>query len=398
MRKQGYREKPDPDQEMADETYSLPDGEHGGSMAPDRIRLDFSVNTNPCGMPEGVRKILADTARLGGYYPDITCRRLREKILDHERNHYQGTKSLRLSQIVAGNGASELIMALAHAYSITDPKAAYGKTAYPKTAVMLQTPLFSGYERAFLASGAKLLFLEHDSDFAIAADTPERIVRERPDIVVLCQPGNPAGSMTGEHLLEKIVEACRMTGSLLIVDECFIAFTENAEARSVSRFLESGCDLVVLRAFTKLYAMPGLRLGYAVCADEKTAQRLKKHLPEWNVSGIAQAAGCAALEDEDYVSVTTRKIRQERARLSGRLEEMGFRTVRGEADFILLRSDMELYEELLRRGILIRRCSNYRGMPRTGYYRIAVRLPEEDDILLSVLEEIAERAEIKTEE
>ena len=403
MRKQGYREKPDLNREMADEMYSLPDGEHGGGMAPDRIRLDFSVNTNPCGMPEGVRKILADAAGLGGYYPDITCRRLREKILDHERSHYQGTQSLRLSQIVAGNGASELIMALAHAYSTVDPKAAYQraayqKSAYPKTAVMLQTPLFSGYERAFSASGAKLLFLEHDSDFAIAADTPERIVRERPDIVVLCQPGNPAGSMIGEHLLEKIVEACRMTGSLLIVDECFIAFTENAEARSVSRFLESGCDLVILRAFTKLYAMPGLRLGYAVCADEKTAQRLKKHLPEWNVSGIAQAAGCAALEDEDYVSVTTRKIRQERVRLSGRLEEMGFRTVRGEADFILLRSDMELYEELLRRGILIRRCSNYRGMPRTGYYRIAVRLPEEDDILLSVLEEIAERAEIKTEE
>ena len=92
-----------------------------------------------------------------------------------------------------------------------------------------------------------------------------------------------------------------------------------------------------------------------------------------------------------------RRIRQERERLRSRLGETGFKTVKGEADFILLHSDIELYEKLLRQGILIRRCSNYRGMPRTGYYRIAVRLPEEDDILLEALEEIvkgiAEEAE-----
>ena len=381
---------------LENETYSLPDGEHGGGMAPDQIRLDFSVNTNPFGMPEGVRKVLADAAELGGYYPDITCRRLREKILDHEKNHYQGTQSLQISQIVAGNGASELIMALAHAYSKVYSNT-YPKTC-PKNAVMLQTPLFSGYERAFSASGAKLLFMEHDSDFSIAPDTPEKIVKEQPDMVVLCQPGNPTGAMIEERLLEEIVEACKMTGSLLIVDECFIAFTGNAGARSASRFLESGCSLVILRAFTKLCAMPGLRLGYAVCAEEKTADRLREHLPEWNVSTIAQAAGCAALEDEKYIPDTTNRIRQERERLRSRLGETGFKTVKGEADFILLHSDIELYEKLLRQGILIRRCSNYRGMPRTGYYRIAVRLPEEDDILLEALEEIVKSIAAETEE
>ena len=380
---------------LENETYSLPGGEHGGGMDPDQIRLDFSVNTNPFGMPEGVRKVLSDAAEPGGYYPDINSCLLREKILDHEKNHYQGTQSLQISQIVAGNGASELIMALAHAYSKVYSNT-YPKTC-PKNAVMLQTPLFSGYERAFSASGAKLLFMEHDSDFSIAPDTPEKIVKEQPDMVVLCQPGNPTGAMIEEHLLEEIVKACMITGSLLIVDECFIAFTGNAGARSASRFLESGCSLVILRAFTKLCAMPGLRLGYAVCAEEKTADRLREHLPEWNVSTIAQAAGCAALEDEKYIPDTTSRIRQERERLRSRLGETGFKTVKGEADFILLHSDIELYEKLLQQGILIRRCSNYRGMPRTGYYRIAVRLPEEDDILLEALEEIvkgiAEEAE-----
>lgn len=381
---------------LENETYSLPDGEHGGGMAPDQIRLDFSVNTNPFGMPEGVRKVLSDAAELGGYYPDINSRLLREKILDHEKNHYQGTQSLQISQIVAGNGVSELIMALAHAYSKVYSNT-YPKTC-PKNAVMLQTPLFSGYERAFSASGAKLLFMEHDSDFSIAPDTPEKIVKEQPDMVVLCQPGNPTGAMIEEHLLEEIVKACMITGSLLIVDECFIAFTGNAGARSASRFLESGCSLVILRAFTKLCAMPGLRLGYAVCAEEKTADRLREHLPEWNVSTIAQAAGCAALGDEKYIPDTTNRIRQERERLRSRLGELGFKTVNGEADFILLHSDIELYEKLLRQGILIRRCSNYRGMPRTGYYRIAVRLPEEDDILLEALEEIVKGIAEETEE
>ena len=375
---------------LENETNSLPDAEHGGGMAPNRIRMDFSVNVNPFGMPEGVRKILADAAELGGYYPEITNRLLREKILDHERHHYQGTQSLQISQIVAGNGASELITALAHAYSNAYPSAywnAYPNTT-PKALVMLQTPLFSGYERAFSATGATRLYLEHDSAFAIAPDTPERILEAKPDIVALCQPGNPAGVMIEEHLLEEIVKACKMTGSLLIADECFIAFTENAWGCSAARFLESGCNLVVLRAFTKLYAMPGLRLGYAVCAEEKTAERLREHLPEWNVSSVAQAAGCAALEDENYIPDTTCRIRQERERLRSRLEAIGFTTCRGEADFILLHSDIELYEKLLERGLLIRRCSNYRGMPGTGYYRIAVRLPEEDDLLLEALEEI----------
>ena len=353
-------------------------------MAPDRIRLDFSVNINPFGMPEGARKVLCSAASLGGYYPEITSRHLREKILDHEKRYYQGTQSLRISQIVAGSGASELIMALAH--------------AYPKSAAMLQTPLFSGYERAFTASGAEILYLEHDSDLAIAPDTPGKILEARPDTVVLCQPGNPAGVMIDEHLLAEIVKACKMTGSLLIVDECFIAFTENAGQRSAARFLASGCGLVVLRAFTKIFAMPGLRLGYAVCAEENTADRLREHLPEWNVSTAAQAAGCAALEDEGYIPETVCRIRQEQERLRSRLGALGFKTVRGEADFILLRSDIDLYEELLRRGILIRRCGNYRGMPETGYYRIAVRLPEEDDILLEALEEIVKENTAKTEE
>ena len=92
------------------------------------------------------------------------------------------------------------------------------------------------------------------------------------------------------------------------------------------------------------------------------------------------------------------RIRQERERLRSRLGEIGFKTVKGEADFILLHSDIELYEKLLRQGILIRRCSNYRGMPQTGYYRIAVRLPEEDDILLEALEEIVKSIAAETEE
>ena len=112
---------------LENETYSLPDAEHGGGMAPNRIRMDFSVNVNPFGMPEGVRKILADAAEQGGYYPEITNRLLREKILDHERHHYQGTLSLQISQIVAGNGASELITALAHGGTVMAFMEKFGK-------------------------------------------------------------------------------------------------------------------------------------------------------------------------------------------------------------------------------------------------------------------------------
>ena len=348
--------------------------EHGGNESSDRILLDFSVNTNPYGMPRSVRKAAALAAQQGESYPDIACRQLREEICRYERSHFSGAENLQPQQILTGNGASELIMALAHAYA--------------KTHVLLQSPLFSGYERAFRAAGADILYTQSGCRYALSEHTPSRILDLRPDIAVLCHPGNPTGAMIPEALLWQITQACICTGTLLAVDECFLPFVRDCRERSSARFLQTGCNLVILRAFTKLYAMPGIRLGYAVWSDQETADRIAGHLPEWNISVQAQEAGLAALREESYGAETTLRIRKERERLREALEAAGLVTVPGEANFIFLYSDTELYEPLLQRGILIRRCCNYHGIPEQGYYRIAVRKREENDRLLEALTQI----------
>ena len=348
--------------------------EHGGNESSGRILLDFSVNTNPYGMPRSVRKAAVLAVQHGESYPDIACRQLREEICRYERSHFSGAENPQPQQILTGNGASELIMALAHAYA--------------KTHVLLQSPLFSGYERAFRAAGADILYTQSGCRYALSEHTPNRILDLRPDIAVLCHPGNPTGAMIPEALLWQITQACICTGTLLAVDECFLPFVRDCRERSSARFLQTGCNLVILRAFTKLYAMPGIRLGYAVWSNQETADRIAGHLPEWNISVQAQEAGLAALREESYVAETTLRIRKERERLREALEAAGLVTVPGEANFIFLYSDTELYEPLLQRGILIRRCCNYHGIPEQGYYRIAVRKREENDRLLEALTQI----------
>ena len=360
--------------------------EHGGNESSGRILLDFSVNTNPYGMPRSVRKAAVLAVQHGESYPDIACRQLREEICRYERSHFSGAEDLQPQQILTGNGASELIMALAHASA--------------KARVLLQSPLFSGYERAFQAAGADILYTQSGfghamskqtqpgCGYALSEHTPSRILDLRPDIAVLCHPGNPTGAMIPEALLRQITQACICTGTLLAVDECFLPFVRDCRERSSARFLQTGCNLVILRAFTKLYAMPGIRLGYAVWSDQETADRIAGHLPEWNISVQAQEAGLAALREESYVAETTLRIRKERERLREALEAAGLVTVPGEANFIFLYSDTELYEPLLQRGILIRRCCNYHGIPEQGYYRIAVRKREENDRLLEALTQI----------
>ena len=350
---------------------------HGGNIDPDLIRMDFSVNVNPYGMPDGVREVMKDAARLSGRYPDISYRKLREAILFHEQENCAAARGLTVSGIVPGNGASELIMALARLHS--------GKN------VLLQTPLFSGYERAYAAAGAKICRMKTGDGFTVPEEVPEQIRGERPAAVVLCRPGNPTGAMIGRALLDRIIEACCEAGSLLIVDECFIAFAEKGFPDSACGWFRErgGCDIVVLRALTKVFALPGLRLGYALCSRAVTAERLREQLPEWNVSSIAEAAGRAALADNGWLRDKAERVRKERGRMANALTQAGMTVYPGEGNFIFFHSGVELYDPLLERGVLIRRCDNYHGIPKKGCYRAAVRLPEENELLIEAIREIA---------
>jgi len=347
---------------------------HGGNITERNVRLDFSVNTNPFGMPEPVREALRTAAEDAEHYPEYGAGRLREAIADR-----LGI-AVSKENVLVGNGASELIMAAAHAFA--------GEK------ILLQQPNFSGYERAFAAAGCEILRTKTGEDFALTEDICRQIKEEKPKLTALCHPGNPTGALIPQELLLRIADTCREAGALLLTDECFLGFVEAPEQKSLMRcFGEKdtgeGADLAVLRAFTKLYAMPGVRLGYLICSRETSAKKIGAHLPEWNISAAAEAAGLAALKETDYAERTAEALRRERERLCRELEACGFQLIPGEANFILFRSTVEVWEPLLRMGILIRKCDNYTGIPEHGCYRVAVRRSEENDALIAALRSVS---------
>ena len=141
-----------------------------------------------------------------------------------------------------------------------------------------------------------------------------------------------------------------------------------------------------MKAFTKLYAIPGVRLGFLFCGSQNKTGQIFNQLPEWNISIIAEAAGRAALDETEYRNKTISYIGKERAYLKAELEKLGIKVYPGEADFLLLKTDDPLYEKLLKKKILIRDCSNYRGLC-TGYYRIAVKTHKENEKLIAQLKD-----------
>ncbi|MCM1523483.1 MAG: aminotransferase class I/II-fold pyridoxal phosphate-dependent enzyme, partial [Ruminococcus sp.] len=175
---------------------------------------------------------------------------------------------------------------------------------------------------------------------------------------------------------------CRRTNTVFVLDMCFADFAENTGYDPAELI---GAGAVLIKAFTKIYAMAGLRLGYMLCGDRELIRRSALAGAEWSVSVPAQAAGAAAFEDKDFLRRTREYIAGEREYLYSGLDRLRVEYTKSDANFILLRSDLDLYGMLLERGILIRKCGNFYGLS-DKYYRIAVRTRRENALLLEALE------------
>ncbi len=338
--------------------------EHGGNIYNgEKIKLDFSVNTNPMGLPERVKAALNSSEDIFTKYPDTKCRALRTALSLHH--------SVCESQILCGNGAADMIFRLC----------AWKKAKQ----VLLTAPTFSEYERSVRLFGGEVreYKLRAENGFMLTAEFAEHITEET-DMVFLCNPNNPTGRLIPEDVMEHILKRCADKGSVLIVDECFIEFTNG---RSLVRRLEEYPDLLILKAFTKLYAMAGLRLGYML-GNEKSLEQIAVYGAEWSVSGPAQAAGLAALETEpEWTSISRGMTEKERRFLAEELAKLGVAVFPSETNFMLLNSDLSLHEELKKRGIYTRKCDNFSGL-NDSYVRIAVRNREENEMLVNAVREV----------
>ena len=176
----------------------------------------------------------------------------------------------------------------------------------------------------------------------------------------------------------------RQTGTIVVVDECFLDFTRGVSAK---RFLAEMPELCILKAFTKTYAMAGVRLGYMLASDKALLNKANAAAQCWSVSGPAQVAGLAALSCEGWIDKTLLLIEQQREFLSAALRGLGITVFPSDANYLLIHTEHPLYELLLQKGILIRSCANFKGLDR-GYYRIGIKTQRDNNSLIQAIKEL----------
>jgi len=344
------------------------------NLNPDEI-LDFSVNANPYGPSSHVYAAIANA--ILDRYPDRECLRLRQTILQYELSE----TDLPLESLVCGNGASELIWAIARTFLKPGAKAA------------IIGPTFGEYRAASQAAGALVSELQAQSDngFRHPFDTLlSWLQSERPQLVWLCNPNNPTGIWLNKSEALLIAKACYAIDAMLIVDESYKHFIWPHETFSAIELLQSdqtdgGSSIVVLRSLTKDFALAGVRLGYSIGSPE-TIERLTSQLPPWNVSELAQVAGIAALMDREHLSRTLAMLAHERLAFFAALQQAQLHLVPSRTHFCLVGvADARLVrQKLLYQKMLVRDCASF-GLPQ--FIRIATRPAHEWSRLLALLPE-----------
>ena len=340
---------------------------HGGDIYRNSVRYDFSVNVNPLGMPKSCIDAGCRGVGLSEAYPDYECEKLRCEI---EKN-----KGIKSEDIIVGNGAAELIYAIC--YGIKPNKA------------IIAVPTFQEYERAVVTSGGSVQYfnLKEENNFQIDEDFINKITYDT-DIVFLCNPNNPTGNLIERNLIEKIAFKCEMTGTYLCIDECFIPFSEREEEISMISEYGKFTHMIIIRAFTKIYAMAGLRLGYAIISDRKVREVIRNKIQPWNVSIPAQMAGVAALNEKGYIEKTRKIIKQEKEYLINELlNGLAEKVYGSEANYIFFKSRENLKERFIEKGILIRDCSNFENL-KNGFFRICVKKHDENMEFIKAVREI----------
>jgi threonine-phosphate decarboxylase len=358
---------------------------HGGDLATaqamfsieENAWLDFSSNIYPYGPPSSVLDVLNQALREPGVpvlsrYPDPDARVLRRMIAQFHEMDDEG--------VIVGNGAAELIDLLVQALS-------------PQKVGVIQ-PAFAEYADSATKRGIPVHSIHTcwEEGFLPEPSAVEALMKEV-DALFVGTPNNPTGHLLPAGLMEQMAAWAKRWQTWLIVDEAFLDFVADGEERSALRLIAAHPQVIVLRSLTKFFALPGLRLGYAVAAPE-VAARLRLMRTPWNVNGLAQIAGEEVMRREvhrAHALAVRRWLEPERARMVGELAQfskMAF--FPSEANYLLGRVNggkmdaRQLQHACASQGVLIRSCANY---PALGddYFRIAIKRPEENDRLLTVL-------------
>lgn len=331
--------------------------------------IDFSVCTNPFLPPPSIRQI-----RLG----DVSIERYPDSVATELKQRLSEMLSVPPDSILVGSGTTELIRLIALAYFRRGD------------IILIPEPTYGEYEVAAIIAGAKPLkhWMRAGDNFAPRIKDIVGLINEHnPKAIFICNPNNPTGKYLTRREIETILAA--VDNGLLILDEAYLAFVAQSWP---SLDLISKGNVVILRSMTKDYALPGLRLGYAIASVE-IIDNLRRICPPWNVNAVAQKAGVMALENEDYLERSKPKIRETKQFLIDGLTRLGFQLLPSDANYFLAKvgNAPKFRTSLLRHGIQVRDGTSFR-LPE--YVRIAPRTLPECRRLIELVGKLKEKDEL----
>ena len=342
---------------------------HGGIRLQECIQLgidpaqiiDFSVNSNPFGPPDGLKdSLLCLDVR---QYPDPDCYSLKQAL--SEVNH------VAEDNIIVGNGSVELIWSCARAF------------VKPGDTALVVTPTFGEYQNALDLVQAKTVefALDIDNSQINVDQLNKRIKQIKPRLTFICNPNNPTGHLYSESLIEHIAALCDSVNGMLIVDEAYRAFAGLSQFGS-----HTGDNVLILRSMTKDFAIPSLRLGYAL-GSKSNIEKIASQIPPWNVSSVAQNAGEFLLENRDATRASINKTRTLSEAFKNSLNHYAVNPLPSMTHYFLLNvgDATKVRKQLLHSGLLVRDCTSF-NLP--NHIRVSTRLTDQNNKLVSVLSKL----------
>lgn len=326
--------------------------------------IDFSANINPLGPPRNLGRNWADYYHRINDYPDPYALSLKKQIAEKE--------NIDMQSILIGNGGAELITLIGRMLS--------------RKNVLIIEPAFSEYEKACRLNDCHI-FYHHKNEPDWILNIEELVGKiKNMDAVFLCNPNNPTGVYNSYEVVLEVLKACKQQNSFLIVDEAFYDFLE--DYKTLTPLLKEYPNLIILRSMTKMYAIPGLRLGYAL-ASQDVIEKLTAYQSHWSVNTLAMLAGEECLSDDIFIEKTKEYIRHEREKLFSFFREEKFDVSRAKVNFYLLKDpetsdQLPFFEFLLRKGIVPRHTVNFPGL-EGRWLRFAIKSADENGRLMEVL-------------
>jgi len=356
--------------------------DHGGDVrlasrlsgVPESRILDFSASINPLGIPPIAAEAYVELKNELSVYPEPESKEL--------KCHLSKDLGLPESWLCVTNGSVELIRLLPQLWP-------------PEKSVAIVEPTFSEYSRAFELAEVPIqkIVLNPDAAFRLSIEQMLQELEAMPQLggVVIGHPNNPTGALWEEETLLGLLAYCEERRLFLVVDEAFVEFSESGNF-FLSR-IQNCRYLILVRSMTKIYGLPGLRIGFGILHPDWGGMLMKHQIP-WSVNRLAQKLGQVVTGDAKFLEQTRSYIQGQREFLTQGLKNMGFIKVNpSDANFLLFRlrhpsvSPGKFYESLLRKGIVVRNCGNFLGLD-DSYFRVAVRKIEENQVLLEGVKDV----------